>query len=250
MPTIQQQRDNLRIGLYLSNSGGSLLENILRVALGYVPDQLPSLETFDRRFREAQSVGRDAHRNRIPGYFTFNAMPFGGTFIYKATWYVWINPDSNLAQIVPLPTDDLVRMRNLRDKDFNTRQGTVRTVRTADNIVQQRRAIERQDWLDLQAILSRMSEDESLGEILSGWYGLPYADIQEIIPQLADDQGMFQFQRNASRIRDLQRRLESEQAQLANQLNSWVMLQTGVPSNAPQLALRQAQRRLADLPET
>ena len=249
MPTIQQVRDNLNIGLYLSNTGGALLEDILRVALGYIPDQMPPIETFDRRLREAQRVGRDAHRSRTPGYFTFNAMPFGGTYIYKATWYIWINPESGLAQIVPLLTGDLARMKNLRDKDLNTRKGTARSVRTADNVERQRRAVESQDWQAIQAILARMSEDESLGEILSGWYGLPYADIQEIIPQLADDQGMFQFQRNASRVRNLQRRLKAEQAQLSEQLNSWVMLQTGVPPDAPQLALQQARRRLAELSE-
>ena len=93
-----------------------------------------------------------------------------------------------------------------------------------------------------------MAEDQSLGEILSGWYGLPYADIQDVLPQLANQAGMFKFQRDASRVKRLEQQLKAAQASLSQQLNAWVMLQTGVPSNAPQLALQQAQQRLLSLP--
>jgi hypothetical protein len=92
-----------------------------------------------------------------------------------------------------------------------------------------------------------MMEDGSLGEILSGFYGLQNADIEEVIPNLPNRPMRFQFQREAKQIQQLSRRLRQAQASLGNQLQSWVMLQTGVSNNAPQLALQQAQQRLANL---
>lgn len=250
-PTIQQQRDNLNIGLYLANSMfGATLEQTLQVALGFNPNSpYPSnqVEPYERRFRSAQRVGRDAHRKRTPGYFTFNAMSFGNRYIYKATWYVWINPQSGQAQTVPLVAGDLASMRRTRDRDLATRQATTRTIRTAENIEEQRQAVARQDWPALQIVQAKMIGDGSLGEILSGFYGLPYADVEEIIPKLSNSAGMFQFQRDASRIVQTERRLRQQQAALGQQLTSWVMLQTGVPTSAPQLALQQAQTRLAGL---
>ncbi len=247
-PSIQEQRDNLNVGLYLAGSRfGATLDQILQVALGYSPGLQSSEEHYVRRFRTAQVVGREAFKNREPGYFTFNAMPFGGSYIYKATWYVWVNPQTKQPQTVPLPTGDLQGMTRLRNSDLNTREGTTRSVRTADNIEQQRQALQRQDWASLQAIQAKMVEDGSLGEILSGFHGLPYADIQEIIPQLQNQPKLFQFQQHAKNIQNLNRKLEQEQAALGQQLTKWVMLQTGVPNYAPQLALRQAQQKLANL---
>ena len=202
---------------------------------------------YERRFRNAQRVGRDAFRERTPGYFAFNAMPFGDRYIYKATWYVWRNPQTRQPQTVPLLAGDLASMRRIRNKDLDTRQATTRSVRTADNIQERRQAIQRQDWPALQELQARMIEDGSLGEILSGFHGLPYADIQEIIPDLPNWPLRFQFQRDAQRIQQLDRRLRQAQASLGQQLTHWVMLQTGVPNNAPQLALQQAQQRLAVL---
>ena len=247
-PNIGVTRDNLNIGLYLSHSRfGATLEYTLQAALGFNPNRGQSREDFVRRFRNAQAIGRNAFRDRIPGYFTFNAMPFGGEYIYKATWYVWINPQTSQPQTVPLLAGDLASMRRLRDRDLNTREGTARNIRTADNIEEERQAIQRQDWSSLREIQSRMAEDGSMGEILSGYHGLPYAEIQDIITQLPNRAQLFQFQRQAQHIQQLNRRLEQEQAALNQQLTAWVMLQTGVPSNAPHLALQQAQDRLSNL---
>ena len=252
MPTIEQQRDNLTIGLYLANTQfGATLDHILQITLGYSPNGPPPtnyVERYDRRFRNAQAAGRDANKDRTPGYFAFNAMPFGNGYIYKAFSYVWVNPNTGQPQVVPLPSGDLAPMRMLRDRDLNTRQSTNRSIRAAHNIHEQRQALARRDWQSLQTIQSRMIEDGSLGEILSGYHGLPYADIQEIIPQLANTGGMFQFQKDAKDVRKLERRLMQRKASLAQQLTNWVMLQTGVPNNAPQLALQQAQQRLSNLP--
>ena len=206
------------------------------------------MEHYERRFRNAYRVGRDAFRRRTPGYFAFNAMPFGGRYIYKATWYVWRNPQSGQPQTVPLLAGDLASMRRIRNKDLDTRQATTRSVRTADNIQEQRRAIQRQDWPALQELQARMMEDGSLGEILSGFHGLPYADIEEVILNLPTRPIRFQFQREAKQIQQLSRRLRQAQASLGQPANtSWVMLQTGVPNNAPQLALQQAQQTVSCL---
>ena len=247
-PSIQTQRDNLEIGLYLARgSFGAILDDIFQVALGFSPSGPIPRDHYEGRFRNAQRVGRDAFRRRTPGYFTFNAMPFGGGYVYKTTWYIWINPQSHLPQTVPLFAGDLTSMRMLRNKDLDTRQATTRGVRTADNIQEQRLAVQRQDWPALQELQARMIEDGSLGEILSGFHGIPYADVEEIIPDLPNRPMRFQFQRDAKRVQQHSRRLRQAQASLGQQMTSWVMLQTGIPNNAPQMALQQAQQRLSSL---
>ena len=223
------------------------MDDILQVPLGYSPGGNIPIEHYEGRFRNAQRVGRDAFRQRTPGYFVFNAMPFGGRYIYKAPWYVWRNPQSGQPQTVPLLAGDLASMRRLRNKDIDTRQATTRSVRTADNIQEQRRAIQRGDWSALQVLQARMIEDGSLGEILSGFHGLQYVEIQKIIPVLPNRPMRFQFQKDAKQIQQLSRRLRQAQDSLGRQLTSWVMPQRGVPNNAPQLALQQAQQRLAFL---
>jgi hypothetical protein len=250
-PLTQVQRDNLNIGIFLAGRPyGAPLDQILQAALGYDPNgtyPTNSFERYEYRFRTAQRVGRDRYRARVEGYFTFNAMPFGQIYVYKVTWYTWRNPQTGNCQIVPMISLDLGRMRQLRDKDLDTRKATARSVRTAHNIEDERRAIQQQDYRALQDVQARMVEDESLGEILSGWHGLPYADIQEIIPQLPQYlQGSmrYSFQRAAGNIRRIHRRLREEQARLATQLSNWVILQTGLPNNAPQLALQDAITRI------
>lgn len=250
-PIVPVQRDNLNIGIYLAGrAGGAQLDDVLQAALGYNPNgpyPTNSREEYERRFRKAQSVGRDRFRNRTAGYFTFNAMPFGHIYVYKITWYVWINPQTNEPQTVPMETLDLARMRQTRERDFNTREGTLRSITAAHDIEEERKAIARQDYHALQAIQSRMIDDGSLGEIISGWHGLEYADIQEIIPQLPTSSSInvtFQFQRTAQKINRLNAQLRQERSHLSQQLLGWVMLQTGLPSNAPQLALQDAIARV------
>ena len=118
-PDVRVIRDNLNVGLYLSHSRfGATLENILQTALGFDLGRGHLREDFVRRFRNAQAVGRDAFRGRIPGYFTFNAMPFGNGYIYKATWFVWVNPQTGQSQTVPLLAGDLVVQQHRNDDKF------------------------------------------------------------------------------------------------------------------------------------
>jgi hypothetical protein len=250
-PPTSIQRNNLNIGVYLAGRPhGAPLEDILQVALGYNPNGVyptNSFERYERIFRKAQAIGREHLRNRTPGYFTFNAMPFGNGYVYKITWYTWVNPQTHICQTVPMMSLDLRGMRQIRDKDLRTREATVRSIRTADDIEEERQAIARGDYSGLQMIQSRMVEDGALGEILSGWHGLGYANIEEIIPQLPaylTRNINFNFQRTAATINRLNNQLHQEQARIMQQLSNWVMLQTGVPNNAPQLALQDAIRRL------
>ena len=250
-PLAQVQRDNLNIGIYLAGRRhGAPLEDILQAALGYNPNgtyPTNSLERYEYRFRNAQRIGRDRYRARVSGYFTFNAMPFGRIYLYKVTWYTWRNPRTDCCQIVPMMSLDLGRMRRLRDQDLETRKATARSIRAAHDIDEQRQAIAQQDYQALRGIQARMVEDESLGEILSGWHGLPYADIEEIITQLPQHLQLnmrYSFQVAAGNIKRINRRLRQEQAKVASQLSNWVIIQTGLPNNAPQLALQDAVARI------
>ena len=86
-PSTQAQRDNLNIGIFLAGRrNGAPLDQILQTALGYNPNgpyPTNSFEGYEYRFRTAQRIGRERYRRRIEGYFTFNAMPFGQTYVYK-----------------------------------------------------------------------------------------------------------------------------------------------------------------------
>lgn len=250
-PSLQAQRDNLTVGLFLAqNPHGVGLDQILINTLGYDPRgtyPMNSIERYERRFREAQRVGRDQFRDRVPGYFTFNAMPFGSIYVYKVTWYTWVNPQTRNCQAVPLVSTDLAPMRRLRDQDLSTREATTRSVRAAHDIEEEQQALARRDPIALQAIQNRMLEDGSLGEILTGFHGIPYADLAQVLPQLPTrsfGNMTLQFQRMARSIARQQRRLRQEEAQVSRQLLNWVMVQTGLPNNAPRLALQDATARL------
>ena len=252
-PTFEEQTDNLSVGIYLARSPhGVRLDRILEVVLGYDPQNpAHSHEHYVRRFRRAQIVGRDKFKDRMPGYFTFNAVQFGHIYLYKALWYVWVNTQTGNSQTVPLFAADLVPMQRTRDKDLETRKSTVRSIRSASNIEEQRQAIQRGDYQTLQAIHEQMAEDDSLGEILTGLHGIPYADIEEILPQLPTrtfGNMTLSFQQTAQEIKRYQRRLRQAQSRVSRQLMNWVMIQTGLPSNAQQLALQDAADRLQRLP--
>ena len=175
--------------------------------------------------------------------------PFGNIFVYKATWYVWRNPESNIDQTVPLFSIDLKRMREFRDKYLATMTSTTRGIRTAHDLQELRDAEERDDNQAIDAIQARMLEDGGLGEILSGYHGLLYADMAEILSQLPDPLGghRFQFQKTARKILRLENEIQKEQARLSGQLSEWVKCQTGLPKDARERALADAESRLTEL---
>ena len=243
-PRVQGQRDNLRIGLFLAHrQHGALLNPILQ-ELGWDPGARADRDRFESRFRDAQAVGRDALKDRRAGYFTWNAQPFGGTFVYKVTWYVWRNPASNIDQTVPMLSVDLQGMRDFRDKYLATLTATTRSIRAGHDLQALRDAEARGDPSDIQFIQQRMLEDGALGEILSGYHGLPYAaDIEEILAELPNrtfGNIRFSFQRSVQRMQRLQNDLSRERTRIANQLSDWVTLQTGLPADAQRQALLDA----------
>ena len=252
-PAVQGQTDNLTIGIFLARRPyGAELDEILQ-EIGWAPGARPDRAHFERRFRYAQAIGRDARRDRRAGYFTWNAQRFGRIFVYKVTWYVWRNPQSSIDQTVPMFSADLGGMREFRDKYLDTLTATTRGIRAGHDLQELRDADARGDTHDVQFIQQRMVHDGGLGEVLSGYHGLPYADIEEIISQLpshALGSISFNFQRSAKKIRRLQNELEKEQARISNQLSDWVKSQTGLPRNAYQLALQDAQNRLSRLRST
>ena len=252
-PTVQAQTDNLAIGIFLARHRyGSELDPILQ-EIGWMSGAPPDRNHFERRFRRAQEVGRDARRERRAGYFAWNAQPFGRIFVYKVTWYVWRNPQTNIDQTVPMFSADLQGMRDFRDKYLDTLTGTTRGIRAGHDLQELRDAEARDDSHDVQFIQQRMLQDGGLGEMLSGYHGLPYADIEEVISQLPNHalgSINFNFQQSAQKIRRLQNELVKEQARISDQLSAWVMLQTGLPRNAYQLALQDAENRLSRLRST
>ncbi len=165
-PSIQRQRDNLNIGLFLAaHPYGKELDEVLEGALGYIPGVANNRSIYSRRLRSAEDAGRNAFRARSPGYFTFNAQPFGRTWLYKVIWYVWVNPQSAHAQAIPIENSDLRSMRGRRDKELETRTSTTRSIRAADDIQEEKEAIASGDAQTLSFIQQRMVDDGSFGEI-------------------------------------------------------------------------------------
>ena len=136
---------------------------------------------------------------------------------------------------------------------LDTLTATTRGIRAGHDLQELRDAEARGDSHDVQFIQGRMIQDGGLGEILSGYHGLPYADIEEVISQLPNHalgSINFNFQQSAQKIRRLQNELDKEQAKISDQLSGWVRLQTGLPRNSYQLALQDAQNRLSRLRST
>ena len=247
-PTIQGQRDNLQIGLFLSrNQYGAEKDDILR-QIGW--NGAPGTRNrFESRFDYAQAIGRDARRDRRAGYFSWNAQPFGTIFVYKATWYVLHNQQNGLNQPIPLFNADLRSMREYRDRYLDTLTSTTRGIRAAHDEQELRDAEGRGDLPGARNIRSRMFSDGALGELLTGYYGIPYADIPQILDQLALGNGsnLFRFQRTARKMIQLQNDLLRNSAILTEELKRLALVQGDVPANAQQLALTDAANRLSNL---
>jgi hypothetical protein len=96
-----------------------------------------------------------------------------------------------------------------------------------------------------------MVEDEAIGEILTGLFGLPYADVKSMMPQIA--QGItgqrirHSFQQRAQKIVRLSEDILKEQAHLVRELYQYASIRAGLPPNARQLALEDAATRVANL---
>jgi hypothetical protein len=252
---VDDWRDNLAIGIFLGGRPyGAPLEDVLIYALGYNPQGTPPTNDWDRyerRLRAAQALGNEKYAQRIPGYFTIHAQPFGTIFVYKVVWYVWTNPQTHENQAVLITNSDLAKMTSWRAKDLDTRVKNVRAIRTADHVQQYREAIGAGDITRAYAIQASMAQDDSFAELLTNQLGIEYNDIAPVIEQVANKNPFntiqFSFTKTAKKMLKLQNDLKKEQAQLVNQLTTWINIQTGLPPNAAALALQDAAQRYAQL---
>lgn len=254
--SVEGIRNNLNIGLTLAVQYpyGLTLDDLLIQALGYTPGAswpLGDRDYYIAKLRNAQDIGLRNYAQRKPGYFTINAQPFGNIFVYKAVWYTWLNPATGTTCTVLVCHTDLVPMRRWRDGYLETRTGTTRSVRAADNFVRQDRALARQDMQEVKNIQAGMVQDGTLSEVVTGLLGVPYVEVADMLSLLSQGSpygsAQFNFTRQAQRIRQLENRLAGEQAAIVRSLSNLIAIRQGLPGNARQLALQDAKDRLANL---
>lgn len=254
--SVQETRDNLTTGLILAQHPYGLpLDDVLIQAMGYDPSgpwPMCDRERYISRLRQAQRLGLDKYAQRESGYFTINAQPFGNIFVYKAVWYLWVNSNTNTTCTVLVCNTDLMPMRRWRDRHLETRTQNTRSVRAADNLVEQGRALARQDMQSVRDIRSHMVEDGTLSEVVTGLLGVPFVDIATLLDLLAQGNpygsAQFQFRRQAQCIRRLEHKLAVEQANVVHSLANLISARQQLPPNARQLALQDAENKLANLP--
>lgn len=254
--SVEEIRNNLNIGLTLAVQYpyGLALDDLLIQALGYTPGgswPLGDRDYYIAKLRNAQNIGLRNYALRQPGYFTINAQPFGNIFVYKAVWYTWPNPATGTTCIVLVCNTDLVPMRRWRGKYLETRAATTRSVRAADNLVRQDRALARQDMQEMRNIQAGMVQDGTLSEVVTGLLGVPYVEVADMLNLLSQGSpygsAQFNFTQQAQRIRQLENRLAGEQAAIVRSLSNLIAIRQGLPGNAQQLALQDASQRLANL---
>jgi hypothetical protein len=254
--SVEEIRDNLNIGLTLAEQHpyGMPLDDLLIQTLGYTPGAswpMGDRDHYISRLRRAENIGLHNYALRLPGYFTINAQPFGNIFVYKAVWYTWVNPATNTTCTVLVCHKDLVPMRRWRDSYLETRVGTTRSVRTADNLVRQEKALARQDMQEVRNIQAGMVQDGTLSEVVTGLLGVPYVDVSSMLNLLSQGNpygpAQFNFTRQAQRIRQLENRLADEQAAIVRSLSNLITIRQDLPRNARQLALQDARDRLNNL---
>lgn len=254
--SVQEIRDNLTIGITLSDGYkyGLELDQLLIVALGYTPGApwpIGDREHYISRLRTAQHIGERKYALREAGYFTINAMPFGNLFIYKAVWYTWLNPAVGKTCTVPVCFTDLTPMRRWRDRYLETRTRSTRSVRAADNLIRQEKALTKGDRKEVKQIQHGMVEDGTLGEIVTGLLGVPYVEVPNMLNELSKGNpygsANFNFSRQAQKIMDLEQRLADEQAKVVQSLSNLISVRQNLPSNVGQLVLQDARDRLANL---
>ncbi len=254
--SVEEIRNNLNIGLTLAVQYpyGLALDDLLIQVLGYTPGgswPLGDRDYYIAKLRNAQSIGLRNYALRQPGYFTINAQPFGNIFVYKAVWYTWLNPATGRTCTVLVCQTDLVPMRHWRDRYLEKRIETTRSVRAADNLIRQDRALTRQDMQQVKNIQAGMAQDGTLSEVVTGLLGVPYVDVADMLSLLSQGSPygsvQFNFTRQAQRIRELDNRLAHEHAAIVRSLSNLIAARQSLPTNALQLALQDANERLANL---
>lgn len=252
----ETMKDNLYIGITLAEKYpyGLGLEDLLTKMLGYTPGgpwPIGDRDHYISRLREAQNLGLRKYALREPGYFTINAQPFGNIFLYKAVWYTWPNPSTGKTCTVLVCNTDLVPMRLWRDKYLETRTRTTRSVRAADNLVRQNKALKAGNMEEVNRIQAGMLPDGTLSEVITGLLGIPYVDVPTMLTLLSQGNPYgrvkYNFTRQAQQIKKLEHRLAHEQSAIVRSLSNLIAARQVLPRNACQLALQDARDRLANL---
>ena len=252
MVSVDGWRDNLSAGLFLAEQPyGASLDDVLMQALGYDPDAsgpVGQRERYERRFRRAQDLGQNKYHERAPGYFTIHAQPFGNTFLYRALWYVWANPESRMNQAVLVARTDFAAARDRRERDLATRERNVRGLAAADDLNQRHQAIARGDAQSVLAIEASMIGRGTLGELLTNQFGLPFAEVAPLLEQIAQGNPFtdvrFNVEKDARKLRRLQAEVRKVESRVGDRLIKLVNLRTGLPADAQQRALVDARQRL------
>lgn len=256
--SVREQRDNLNIGLTLADDPryrfGCVLEELLTEALGYTPGEaglIGDREYNISRLRQAQNLGLRKYALREAGYFTINAQPFGNIFVYKAVWYTFYNPNTDRTCTVLVCNTDLSPMRRWRDQNLATRTRTTGSVRAADNLIRQDRALDRGDTQEVRNIQAGMVRDGTLSEVITGLLGVPHVDVPDMLDLLSEGNpygtAQFNFTRQAQQIRGLENRLADAQAGIVQSLSNLIAARQSLPGNAVRLAIRDARQRLTNL---
>jgi len=171
--------------------------------------------------------------------------------VYKAVWYTWPNPATGRTCTVLVCQTDLVPMRRWRDKYLETRTGTTRSLRAADNLIRQDRALAGQNMQQVRDIQAGMVQDGTLSEVVTGLLGVPHVDVAGMLALVSQGSpygsAQFNFTRQAQKIRELEHRLAHEQAAIVRSLSGLIAARQSLPANALQLALQDASERLANL---
>jgi hypothetical protein len=253
MSVVSTWRDNLNIGIYLTQYGAQPKENILQY-MGYTPDAPNGTDDYDgyyRRFRAAIDMGAEGYTKRESGWFYIMAFPFDTQFLYRAVWYI-----DRRRVCVPLATDLLVgRIKEWRTKDTNTRIARTRASVAADALSKIRRAMRNGDIAEYNEVMRELGNDETYGpimEIVTGHYGVEYAELGQFISLLLEypgDAAQRLGLKNALQdIRKAKKLQKKSIENIARSLSSLVMLRAGQRDQRPR-ALVEARTRLESLPE-
>lgn len=252
MSIVSIWRDNLNIGIYLTEYGAKLKDNVLQ-CLGYIHGESGRLGDYDHyhnRLRQAIDKGAQKYTDREHGWFFIGAFPFNKQFYYRTTWYVNRN-----GECLPLAIDQFARrMKDFRTKDTNTRIARTRASVASSALYRIRKAMVNGDIDEYNAVINELSKDENYGplmEIVTGHYGVEYAEMMPFIELLLErPEYMPQRIGLGKAFRDIRKSImlrERAVLNVAETLTKLVMIRAGSRNPKPKV-LAEAREKLLSLP--
>lgn len=252
MSVVGNWRDNLNVGIYLTEYGVQSKDNIIQY-IGYNPGATGTAGDYDHyhgRLRKAIEKGAKCYTEREPGWFFIAAFPFHKQFLYRTIWFV-----NRHGECLPLAVDPFARrIKNWREKDTNTRIARTRASVAVDALHRIRRAMVNGDVDEYNAVIEDLSKDETYGpimEIVTGHYGVEYAEMIPLIELLLQNPGSVSQTALLGRaLQDIRKSVKLRKRaifRIADTLSKLVMLRAGSRSARPQV-LAEARNRLTSLP--